>query len=476
VIVEADIRQKRFIGCFLSFIVILVAIPGSSTLAITPTPAYTTPFRIEKVDYPPDTYTGTHISLKYNQVINRAYISYYDATNHDLRLANNFKLSGQGSCNGIVGNWTCQTLDGDGLNGHSADDVGMHSSVDITLVAFIGVGISYYDKTLEALKYAQYACAFNCILSLETIDDPGGGQEAGSYGTALKYDSNGNPYIAYSYTNLSDHTQDALKVAYRVSSGGNCGDGPSFGKWQCDVIDRGTNQGHSPSINLVENPVLSIQLAFLGNQNVLEYAISNSGENCAPGTAPYWACYFIDYAGGGDVSIAAYNDVPSIAYYDPLSGDLRFATYTGPTTDANCGVMGGSQYQWRCEPIEPIGKNQSRASVSLAFDGSGCPAIAYQTIPDFGPSTLKIARPLGAYNYDVGNCGPVPPGGFMPTWLCTTVDGGGAYTYEAAFASIGLRNNGLAIIAYTEQDDYNLTQRLMVAMQTIYTYLPTISR
>lgn len=81
-----------------------------------------------------------------------------------------------------------------------------------------------------------------------------------------------------------------------------------------------------------------------------------------------------------------------------------------------------------------------------------------------------------AYNYDVGNCGPVPPGGFMPVWLCRTVDGGGAYTNEAAFASIGLRNNGLAIIAYTENDDYNYTQRLMVAMQEIYSYLTMTRR
>jgi hypothetical protein len=129
--------------------------------------------RIEKVDYPADTYTGTYISLKYNQQIHRAYISYYDATNHDLRLAYNPYPQAHGICNGIVENWICLTIDGDGLNGHSANDVGMHSSVDVSTVAFIGVGISYYDKTLGTLNYAIYACAFNCHLALETVDDPG---------------------------------------------------------------------------------------------------------------------------------------------------------------------------------------------------------------------------------------------------------------------------------------------------------------
>jgi hypothetical protein len=467
--------RQRFLGLFLSLVIILVAIPGGSTQAVSPTPAYTTPMRIEKVDYPANTYTGTHISLKYNQDLNRTYISYYDATNQDLKLAFNPWPHIQGICNGIVGNWTCLTIDGDGLDEHSVDDVGMHSSVDV--FTFAGdTGISYYDKTLGALKFAQYVCLFVCTLTLETVDDPGANQEAGSFGTAIMFTSAAIPYIAYSYSNLSDHTQDALKLAHRVTSGGNCGDGPSFGKWQCDVIDRGTNVGHSPSIDLIENPLLTIQLAYLGNQNVLVYAISGTGENCAPGTAPYWACNIIDLNGGGDVSMDSYNTIPSIAYYDPLSGDLRFASYIGPVTDANCGMGSGGQFQWRCDSIEPIGKNLPRASVSLSFDGSGYPAIAYQTVPDLGPTTLKTARPLTAYNYDVGNCGPIPPGGFMPIWLCRTVDGGGAYTGEGAFASIGLRSNGLAIIAFTEDDNYNLSQRLMVALQQIYTYLPAVRR
>jgi hypothetical protein len=347
----------------------------------------------------------------------------------------------------------------------------MHNSVDVSPLALV-VGISYYDKTLGALKYAQYGCTFTCELSIETIDDPGPNQEAGSYGTAVKLSNTGIQYIAYSYSNLSDHTQDALKLAHRVSSGGNCGDGPAFGKWQCDVIDRGTNVGHFPSLALVPNPILGIQLAYLGGQNDLRYAVSPTGENCAPGTAAHWACFMIDQHGGGEVSIYSYTGLPNIAYYDPLSGNLRFASFVGPVVDANCGIMGGGLIEWRCDTIDSIGKNLSRASVSLSFDASGYPAIAYQTVPASGPTTLKIARPLSAYNYDVGNCGPIPSGGFMPIWLCKTVDGGGANTNEATFASIGLKGNGLAIIAFTEDDTYNDTQRLMIASQTIYTFLP----
>ena len=134
---------------------------------------------------------------------------------------------------------------------------------------------------------------------------------------------------------------------------------------------------------------------------------------------------------------------------------------------------------WRCDTIEkimPTGLQPTRVSVSLAVDGSGYPAIAYQSIPSLGPLILKIARPLTAYNYDVGNCGPVPQGGFQGIWLCSTVDGGGGDTDEAAFAGIGQRSNGLAIIAYTEDDNYNYTQRLMVAQQQILVFLPRITK
>jgi hypothetical protein len=64
----------------------------------------------------------------------------------------------------------------------------------------------------------------------------------------------------------------------------------------------------------------------------------------------------------------------------------------------------------------------------------------------------------------------------MGTWWCSTVDGGSGNTDEAAFAGIGLRSNGLAIIAFTEDDSYNYTQRLMVALQQTYIFLPLVRK
>jgi hypothetical protein len=258
---------QRFLDWLLSTVLILTT---------GPTPAYTAPFVIEKVDYPADTYTGTHISLAYNQTVDRTYISYYDVTHHTLKLAY-YTGSGQTlSCNGISGNWACLTLDGDGSNGTSTDDVGMYSSVDITTAAFLGIGVSYYDKTHQAVKYAQYACAFTCQPpTVETVSDPGPGLIAGSFGTALKYSKAGVPYILYSYVNSGNANLDALMLAHRVDSGGNCGDGASYGKWQCDMIDQGDRVGQYPSMALTDSGSgIYFQLAYIGAGNTLHYAVN----------------------------------------------------------------------------------------------------------------------------------------------------------------------------------------------------------
>ena len=472
--------RQRFFGCLFSIIIILAAIPGEAAEKSEPNLAFTAPWRIEKVDYPAATYTGTHISLKYKQDINRAYISYYDVTHHTLKLAFNPWPQVQGDCNGITGHFTCVTLDGDGLNGHSSDDVGMYSSVDVTTVAFVGIGVSYYDKTLQALKYVQYACAFLCITTLYTIDLVNG-MDIGRYGTSLKYTSDGIPYIAYSYSNPSNHNLDELRLAHWVGTGGNCGIGTDHGKFQCDVINRGFQVGRSPSLGLVDAPSSPIlQIAYLGGSNSLYYAVSSPGDQCTASVASGWHCYMIDNSASQDVSLYSFNTLPNIAYFDRINGNLRFATYVTPGPNANCGAIYGTTYAWRCDTIEKIvlnGSQPQRVGLSLAVDGSGYPAIAYEFIPSgLGAISLKIARPQAAYDYDVGNCGPVPEGGFMGTWWCSTVDGGSGNTNEAAFAGIGLRSNGLAIIAFTEDDSYNYTQRLMVALQQTYIFLPLVRK
>ena len=211
---------------------------------------------------------------------------------------------------------------------------------------------------------------------------------------------------------------------------------------------------------------------------MLHYAI-NTGGTCVSGGASPWSCMHIDQ-GYGEVAIVSHNAIPAIAYYDRTGGNLRFATSVGTQTYANCGKNASNQNTWRCDDIESIGAGLAHASLSMALDAAGLPAIAYRRTPSIGPAELRLARPIGAYNIDPGNCGPPPYGGlgFEPNWWCSSVDGGGANTDEAAFTGIGIRPNGLAVIAYTEDDNYSYASRLMVARQQIFyaSYLPFVRR
>jgi hypothetical protein len=88
---------------------------------------------------------GLYTAIAYD-ALGTPYISYYDKTNGDLKLAE-YKPGSGSNCVGSA-NWTCITIDGKAL----ADDVGQYSSLKID-----GSGyrhISYYDFTNGDLKYA----------------------------------------------------------------------------------------------------------------------------------------------------------------------------------------------------------------------------------------------------------------------------------------------------------------------------------
>jgi hypothetical protein len=175
------------------------------------------------------------------------YISYYDGTNGDLRFA---QYVGDGGNCGDGNRWSCSTVD-------STGDVGRYSSLAFTARSvFLGgtrYGISYYDATNGALKYAYYYCThiipITCEWTIETIQDSA--LTSTSYGTytVLKYQADNDPIIAYRYHD-SLFDSSSLKYAYPVDSGGNCGVGDSAGKWMCETIDAGDGMGQYISMDL----------------------------------------------------------------------------------------------------------------------------------------------------------------------------------------------------------------------------------
>jgi hypothetical protein len=444
------------------------------------------PWFIDTVDSIRD--VGRHVSVAIDRKSGMTFISYYDATNGDLRLA---RYVGSGGNCGSNGAWICGTVDSDG-------DVGQYNSIatlPLTTVPVLrgdqgDIGqyslgasnqsavmliIAYYDASNGALKYAGGICSLSsCPLATYTIDsgNPGSGYYKGLY-TSVEYDAVGVAHIAYQY--YGDASAEAQLYAYWVGDGsGNCGEGSIPDDWQCDVIynDEGVGMYASLDIDGADRPSIAFYDADNGYPWVAQYI--GTGGNCGPGNS--WYCRTVHQPTldtGESVSLYV-EDTGSahIAYHNVTSATLGYAEWVG--SGGNCGFNSVSmQWEWQCDEIDDVGTSMAPLGVALAEDGAGHPIIAYQDGSDpQAPAALKVARPHVALDPNtVPNCGPQD---LFLTWYCEAIDGGGPYTDEAGSVSLVVNSAGLATIAYHELDSYPYPSEgnLKVAYQRLQVFLP----
>jgi len=394
---------------------------------------------------------GKHTSIAFNPGTGKPYISYYDETNGDLRLI--YPHATAGNC-GPNNEWYCETVDTD-------DDVGQYSSIDYFHDDATGenkIGIAYYDATNDALKVAIWSVAHPFGWKISTIDSEGlfGDFVWVGRNASLKFDFFGRVHVAYSIKHNVSNIR-GMFYAHSVSSGGNCGLTTAAGKWQCDPVASASSADMFISLGLTDSyyPAIAFSDGFSGFLNM---CVESGGS---------WPCVVVDVFAGGPVSLAIdQSNLPHMAYYHPLSGELSYATYVG--FGGNCGY-GGVESLYQCDSLDTIGDVQSQVGMSIALDLEGYPIIAYEDASDpTGASVLNVARPIYAHGSVVGDCGPIV--GAHPSWKCTTIDdatqgGGGGYLYEADFASVAVDPSGFAAIAYNEYDDFNNEGRLKFAVQ-----------
>jgi len=337
---------------------------------------------------------GQYTSLAFNNSTGNPAISYYDATNGDLKYAEkcpSWKIEKVDSA-GDVGRYTSLAFDGfgnpaisyyDATNGNlkyaqrngarwigaalsslvpdivdSSGDVGRYTS--LAFDSLDNPAISYYDVTKGDLKYARWN---DSSWDIKPVDSPG---DVGRY-SSLAFDSSDNPAISY-----YDATKDYVKYAYS--------DGAS---WYTEAMYSISDVGRYTSLAFDSwgDPAISYYDVRHGD---LKYAHRRDGS---------WEIEAVDNSGDvGQYTSLAFDKGspgnPAISYYDATNGDLKYARWDA-TKEKWVGAAASSSAPDR---VDGVGADVGQYT-SLAFDSSGKPAISYY---DATNGDLKYARYNGS--------------------------------------------------------------------------------
>lgn len=313
------------------------------------------------------------------------WVSYYDAGNGDLRVAN---YVGSGGTGCAISSWTCTSID-------TTNDVGQYTSIGLDSTGT--PWIAYRDVTNTGVRVARYvgsggtgcaSAAWTCSAVYDTGD-------SGNAGISLSFDKSGVPW-----TSFRDSTASDLLVAKYVGSGGT---GCVDAAWTCTTIASTGNVGYNSSLvfDNDNNAVISYRDATGTDLKTARFV--GSGGNC---DSPAWTCTSIDNPADtvGHASSAGYDSTGAmwISHYDyDVAGlNLRVAKFVG--SGGTC-----SNTAWSCTAVDTT--NDVGEDTSIGFDSTGNPWISYF---DLTNSNLRVARFVGS-----GGTGCA-----SAAWSCTAVD------------------------------------------------------
>ncbi|HYF65497.1 MAG TPA: hypothetical protein VD886_21905 [Herpetosiphonaceae bacterium] len=391
------------------------------------------PWRTSTIDATGD--VGRHAAAAFNPSNGQATIYYYDATAKRLKGAVNAPSS-QNPC--LPAGWSCSSLAFEGL----------HPSVDFTPDGHIGVAT--YVPTHQTNAYAgptPGGGSFFERVDMEPSSAPG--TYTGFY-NSFKFDANDSPHLAY-YRVLPS---PAIRYAEFVGSGGNCGGEGNVGRWQCDTI--AAAEGNATVFNAVALDFNSAGVPHMAFRNLLgslslAYEVG-SGGNCGEGAQFHkWQCDVIDgnakpYAIAMHLrqcSILCGGEGSWIAYRDSASNNVRVARKVA--SGGNCGA-GTNAGLWQCATIEGVGPEPAEAGVAIRYNyAEATPYLAYQDRDDQSNAILKLAYAVASG----GNCG----GG---AWQCQVIDGGQGGANVGAYLSLDIDGDGYGLIAHYDETNRDL--------------------
>lgn len=456
----------------LGIVIILLLIVGSVS-ADAPTtidhPA-NEPWSIEHVSHYAMSNVGRYVAIDHHPKTGKAYISYYDDRNADLVMA--YEVTpGTGNCPGNT-NWKCEVIDNDTL-------AGKYTSIDVIYVpasspfpAYTKIAISYYHESTQSLRVATYrSYPYPGDWNIYTVDDSvSDAITRGTY-TSVKFSEiNLMPIIGYHSSSVITMTGSVRLASWVGAGGGNCGDDDN---WQCDTVDSGADlaYGSHVSYDISEyegNAYIAFYDPILGAVKLASYW--GFGGSCSN---PEYQCSIVDNVHDVGLYISLHakenaSDKMRLAYYDLTKGYVKLAEYVG--SGGNC-----TSTSFDCYVVDVVGTPVGNYDLAMDVDAQGYPIIAYMDASEeLAPTGLKIARPALAYGEDIGNCGDVRDGDLFQYWRCDTIDNGNANLNEAEFVAVSVSPAGLATIAYAEYYYDDDETYLKVAQQHFMTYMPMI--
>lgn len=178
------------------------------------------------------------------------WVSYYDATGFDLRVANYVGFGG--NCTSAA--WDCEAVD-------VTNNVGEYTSIAIDGSGNPWVSYEYGEASdLRVAKYVGDGLQVTC--SGGSSDWDCDSVDTGSVAhSTIAMDSNGEAWVAYQESTSLD-----LRVAHYVGSGGNCSDAG----WDCGAVESTNSGGVNPSIVFDKNNIAWISHMDTGGDDSLE--------------------------------------------------------------------------------------------------------------------------------------------------------------------------------------------------------------
>ena len=353
------------------------------------------------------TSTGWYTSLRFDG--DRAFVSFYDQAQGDLRMA-----SCAASCTSADASWQLVTVD-------SIGDVGRYSSLQL------GGGnpiIAYNDVTAGSLKLAT--CIARCTAAdpewvITTVDESAA--DTGRF-PSLQL-SGGKPVIGY-----RDRSNGLLKLATCVA---DCASRAAT--WIITTVDRDGDTGRFAQMQLADDgrPVIAYYDATHGT---VKFA---SCTGACQSSSPTWAIDAFDTVPNEDemqLGLALIGGNPVVSYYDAPNMSLKLATCT-----AGCATASRA---WIVTTVESAAGTTRTSNASVHDAGS------------YSSLSARNGRPVVAYLGTFFNCTWNGAHGHChtatdlrlavcaadctsasPTWDITTVDNSGLAGYDASLQVVG---------------------------------------